>query len=121
MASAPSRRLTALGSQLSVVAAAAPPRELEAAIIGATGAGNYGHGLDSILDSVRASVRVTAIADADADGRRTVAAARGTDPATYASYTELLAAEHPSLVVIAPRWVTNHHAVGMGTGAKISL
>jgi predicted dehydrogenase len=92
-------------------AAAAIQRKYRAAIIGHTGAGNYGHGLDLIFVG-RPDMEVVALADADADGR-VKAAARTGAARQYADYREMLAKEKPDLVGVAPRWTNQHHAMAL--------
>jgi predicted dehydrogenase len=91
--------------------AAADDRPLKAAIIGHTGAGNYGHGLD-VLFAGRTNIEVVALADADAEGRAKAAARTGAYR-TYADYREMLAKEKPGLVSVAPRWTNQHHAMAL--------
>lgn len=91
--------------------AGAANRKFRAAIIGHTGAGNYGHGLD-LLFAGRPNMDVVALADADADGREKAAARTGA-LRQYADYREMLAKEQPDLVSVAPRWTTEHHAMAL--------
>lgn len=96
--------------------------KLHAAIIGHTGRGDYGHGLDLIFDDVP-NVEVVVLADPDAAGRA-AAATRTKAARQYADYRELLAKEKPQLVAIAPRWTDQHHAMALAalqTGAHICL
>lgn len=74
-----------------------------AAIIGDTGRGNYGHGLDVALVGLP-NVRIVAVADPDAEGCA-AAQARVGAPSAYAEYREMLERERPDLVVVAPRWL----------------
>lgn len=86
-------------------------RRLRAAIIGHTGKGNYGHGLDVCFNH-RDDVEVAAVADADAAGRAK-AAERVKGARQYADYREMLAREKPQLVSVAPRWTDQHHAMAL--------
>src|SRR5262249_35151005 len=68
---------------------AMPPTKYRVAVIGRTGKGNYGHGLDTVwLKSDRAEL--VAVADEDEAGRA-AAAKRLKVPAAYADYREMLA------------------------------
>lgn len=80
-----------------------------AAIIGHTGAGDYGHGLDVVFTG-RANIEVVAVADPDATGRGK-AKQRARAQREYADYREMLAKEKPSLVSVAMRWSDPHHAI----------
>src|SRR4051794_24942436 len=72
-----------------------------AAVIGRTGAGDYGHGFDTIFAGFD-NISVEALADADESGRK-AAGARSRASRLYADYREMLAREKPRIVSIAPR------------------
>jgi predicted dehydrogenase len=87
-------------------ASAAETIRRKAAIIGHTGRGDYGHGLDEIfLD--RPELELVAIADADANGLEG-AAAKLKPRSRYADYREMLSREKPDLVSVAPRQAGQH-------------
>src|SRR2546428_11760028 len=92
--------------------AAEPGAKLKAAVIGHTGRGDYGHGLESIFNN-RPNVEVVALADPDSAGRAKTAAKIGA-PRSYADYREVLEKERPGLVSIAMRQSDRHQAVAMG-------
>lgn len=76
-------------------------------IIGRTGKGDYGHGVDVAISKVP-NVEIVALADENEGGR--AAAAKRTNPkTTYASYREMLDNEKLDLVAICPRWIDQHH------------
>src|SRR5690242_14234789 len=77
-----------------------------AAIIGRTGKGDYGHGLDTVYNGMK-NVQVIAVADPDAAGLK-AAAARSGAKETYADYREMLAKVKPEIVSIGPRWIDCH-------------
>ena len=102
-----------LGWPLLVMAtrAATTERKWRAAIIGASGRGDYGHGLDAVFGEFP-SIEVVAVADPVTEGReRAVSRARA--KRQYAHYQEMLAVEKPELVVLAPRWSEQRHAMAM--------
>ena len=72
-----------------------------AAVIGHTGKGDFGHGLDTIFAG-RADVEVVAVADANEAGRAKAVERCGAKRG-YAGYREMLEKEKPSLVSVAPR------------------
>ena len=76
-------------------------------IIGSTGRGDYGHGVDVAFTKVR-NVEVAAVADPH-EGGRTAAQKRTGAPKSYADYHQLLAEEKPDIVAICPRWIDQHH------------
>jgi predicted dehydrogenase len=95
---------------------------LRAAIIGHTGRGDYGHGLDAVFNG-RGNIEVVAVADPEASGRKKAAAAANS-ARQYDDYRAMLEKERPDLVSIGPRWTDQHHAMGMAAlkaGAHIYL
>ena len=96
------------------------PTKYRAAIIGATGRGDYGHGLDEAFRDVD-SVEVVALADADPQGLEATGAKLGIAQ-RYADYRQMLEAERPDLVAIAPHSVNERGAMikaAAGVGAHI--
>lgn len=78
-----------------------------AVVIGATGRGDYGHGVDVAFTKVP-NVSVVAVADAH-EGGLAAAQKRTGAPQAYADYREMLAQEKPDIVGICPRWIDQHH------------
>lgn len=76
------------------------------AIIGSTGRGDYGHGMDAIWKSM-AQCEVVAVADQDESGREKALPRTGAARA-YADYREMLDMEKPHIVAICPRWIDQH-------------
>ncbi len=76
------------------------------AIIGRTGRGDYGHGLDVVWNGIE-QTEVVAVADPDPQGRA-AAAQRVKAPRSYADYRQMLAKERPHIVSVAPRWLDCH-------------
>ena len=108
------RRNVAMIGRVAMTAAAAQVGQrqalirgdLKAALIGATGRGDYGHELDNCL-AHREDVELIAIADADETGRQKTA--NHLKPKrTYSDYREMLSREQPQLVVVAPRHADQH-------------
>ncbi len=95
-------RLAAFGA----VRAKAKERKYKVAVIGRTGKGNYGHGLDVVWNDID-QAEIVAVADVDAKGRA-VAARRLKAPRAYADYHEMLEKERPQIVSVAPRWLDCH-------------
>jgi predicted dehydrogenase len=93
-----------------------------AAIMGNTGHGDYGHGLDLIFNG-RENITVVAVADPNEAGRDK-AAARAHALRRYADFRELIKREKPQLVSVAPRWSDQHHAMALAAlraGAHVFL
>lgn len=76
------------------------------AIIGSTGRGDYGHGLDAVWQTFD-DCEVVAVADYDEPGRLRAQQRTGAARA-YADYQMMLQQERPSIVAICPRWVDQH-------------
>jgi len=76
------------------------------AVIGRTGKGNYGHGLDVVWNSIP-NVEVVAVADADEKGRA-ACAARIKAKNVYADYRQMLDKEKPQIVSVADRFLDQH-------------
>jgi len=92
-------------------AAEAPSRLKKAAVVGHTGHGDYGHGLDELFQN-RPGIELVAVADADPAGLER-AAAKLKPRRRYASYREMLERERPELVSIAPRQADQHRDMVM--------
>ncbi len=87
------------------------PDPLRAAVIGCTGKGNYGHGIDTVWASIP-EVTVVAVADEHEAGLAS-AQQRLKAPAAYASYREMLEKERPQIVGIGPRWIDQHAEIAI--------
>lgn len=107
---------TSAGAMLATMilrtqSARAEDSKRRAAIIGHTGVGDYGHGLDLIFDG-RPDIELVAVADADAAGlaraKERLKAARA-----FADYRLMIEQERPELVSVAPRQTIEHHAMVM--------
>lgn len=77
-----------------------------AAVIGHTGRGDYGHGLDVVWQQLP-EVELVAVADADEQGRARAADRLGVAHA-YADYRQMLDEVRPDFVSIGPRWLDQH-------------
>ena len=76
------------------------------AVIGRTGRGNYGHGLDTVwINYPRAEI--VAVADEDEAGRA-AAKKRLNAPVAHANYREMLDQVKPEIVSVAPRYPDCH-------------
>jgi predicted dehydrogenase len=79
------------------------------AVIGSTGKGNYGHGLDTAFKDVE-RVSLIAIADDNAEGLKQTGK-RLQVAHLYADWRKMLAAERPDIVCVGPRWTTDRVAM----------
>jgi len=93
--------LTAAAGPLG--AAPVGTRKYRAGVIGHTGHGNYGHGLDTVWNAFD-FVDVAAVADPDDAGRAQAMEKNGAKRG-YRDYREMLTKEKPDVVSIGPRWM----------------
>jgi predicted dehydrogenase len=98
------------------------PRKWRVCVIGHTGRGDYGHGIDLVWKSIPGA-EVLAVADPVAEGAAKAAKRTGA-ARIYADYREMLRKEKPDLVSICPRWADQRvemiEAVA-GAGAHIFM
>lgn len=122
------RTASALGALAAVTQSAsrsraeATPRPRRAAVIGHTGRGDYGHGLEMVFRG-RPGIEVVAVADPVEAGRIRARERAGAARA-YADYREMLEREKPELVSLAMRHADQHHEVGLAclrAGAHLYL
>ena len=100
-------RSTAVGlAALGARSAKAKKPKYKVAVIGRTGKGNYGHGLDVVWNDID-QAEIVAVADDDAKGRA-AAAKRLKAPRAYADYRLMLEKERPQIVSVAARWLDCH-------------
>lgn len=79
---------------------------MRVAIIGHTGRGNYGHGLDTMWQQMP-ETEIVAVADADEKGLSAAQKKLGV-VAGFADYRKMLAETKPEIVAVAPRFVDEH-------------
>ncbi len=98
---------------------AASDKKLRVAVIGHTGRGNYGHGLDTVWLKIP-ETEIVAVADADEAGLRKelqkLKLERG-----FSDYREMLAKVGPDIVAVCPRHGDQHHDMALAAveaGAK---
>ena len=86
-------------------------RKLRVAVIGHTGHGDYGHGLDVMWLHV-SGVELVAVADAEAEGlakaQKKLKLERG-----FADYRRMLAEVKPDIVAVAPRHLNEHRDMAL--------
>lgn len=75
-------------------------------VIGHTGAGNYGHGVDTVWLKIP-QCEIVGVADPNEAGLKS-AAARLKAPKAFADYRQLLDETKPDIVAIGPRWIDQH-------------
>ena len=101
---------------------AAGETALRVGLIGETGGGDYGHGLEKMFVG-RSDGVVVAIADSGAAKRAEVAAQIG-NPRQYDDWRVMVAEETPDIVVIAERWSERHYEISkacLEAGAHIFM
>ena len=80
-------------------------RRYPVGVIGRTGKGNYGHGLDVVWKQFSS----TQIVADENPASLAASAERLGVRATYAGYPEMLRQPKPDIVAVAPRWIDCHH------------
>ncbi|MDP6444485.1 MAG: Gfo/Idh/MocA family oxidoreductase [Pirellulaceae bacterium] len=85
-------------------------------VIGHTGRGNYGHGVDRGWLHVP-NCQIVGVADADESGRGQ-AAKRLKAPRAFADYRKLLDETKPHIVSICTRWLDQHHAMALAAAER---
>ena len=78
----------------------------KAGVIGRTGAGDYGHGLETVYRDLE-QVDLVAVADPDPEGRSAAGERTGAGR-LYADYRRMLAEEDLDLVSVCPRMPDCH-------------
>jgi predicted dehydrogenase len=89
------------------------PAAVRVGVIGSSGKGDYGHGLDTAFQDVEGAT-VVAVADDNPAGRERVGRKLGVSRA-YADYTRMLKREKLDIVCVGPRW--HNERVAMVTAA----
>jgi predicted dehydrogenase len=92
------------------------------AVIGRTGRGNYGHGLDIVWRQFE-NVQIVAVADENEQGRTAAQKRLGAKNA-YADFREMLKKERPQIVSVADRHLDQHRDMVVAcaeAGASIFL
>jgi predicted dehydrogenase len=85
---------------------AAPEKKWRVGVIGHTGRGNYGHGLDTVWLSLP-ETKIVGLADADKDGRERTRRKLGMVPG-FAEYQQMIKQVQPDIVAVSPRHVDQH-------------
>lgn len=85
-------------------------------VIGHTGKGNYGHGLDTVWMHMP-NCEIVAVADANEAGLKR-AAAKLKAPQAYSDYRQMLDEAKPDIVSIGPRWLDQHRDMVLTTAAR---
>ena len=97
---------TVAASLLSQARAAETPGKLRVGLIGHTGRGNYGHGIDTMWATLP-ETEIVAVADADEQGLagelKKLKVSKG-----FADYKAMLAEMKPDIVAIGPRHIDQH-------------
>lgn len=88
-------------------------------VIGHTGRGSFGHGLDTVWTKVE-ETEIVAVADADAAGLEKAKGRLNLDSG-FADYRTMLAEVRPEIVAVCPRHADQHHEMALAAieaGAK---
>ncbi len=80
-------------------------------VIGSTGRGNYGHGLDTAWQAIEETT-VVAVADDNPAGLAATAKKLGVD-ATFTDYRQMIEKAKPDIIAIGPRWIDQHRDMAL--------
>lgn len=91
-------------------------RKYRIGVIGDTGRGNYGHGIDTVWLDIP-GCEIVGVADADERGRA-AAVQRLKAPQGFADYRQLLDATKPDIAAIGPRWLDQHRDMAVAAAER---
>jgi len=92
-------------------------RKYRVGIIGRTGKGGYGHGIDTVWKEVPERFEIVAVADEVPAGRdKAVAVAKA--QRGYLDYREMLDKEKLDIVGVGPRWIDQHRDMLLAVAEK---
>ena len=91
-------------------------RKYRIGVIGHTGRGNYGHGIDTVWLDIP-GCEIVGVADADERGRA-AAVQRLKAPQGFADYRQLLDATKPDIAAIGPRWLDQHRDMAVAAAER---
>ena len=94
-----------------------PPRKLRVGVIGHTGRGNYGHGLDTVWLKVP-ETEIVAVADAH-DGGLANAKKKLQVTEGFANYRTMLRKVKPDIVAVCPRHADHLEAMREVRGSSV--
>ncbi len=86
------------------------------AVIGHTGRGNYGHGIDRVWLELP-ECEIVGVADADRAGLE-AAVRRLQAPKGYSDYRKMLDELKPDIAAVCPRWIDQHFAMVMAAAER---
>ncbi|MGI9471350.1 MAG: Gfo/Idh/MocA family protein [Rubripirellula sp.] len=87
------------------------------AVIGHTGRGDFGHGLDTVWLRIP-NANIVAVADANESGlKKELSKLQLQSGAGYGDYCQMLQRERPEIVVVCPRHLDQHHDMIMAAVA----
>lgn len=108
------KQASVLGAAIAPLRHAALAKDdepLGVAVIGHTGRGDFGHGLDTLWKAIP-STRIIALADPDERGRSKAGERLDLHPTQlFSDYREMLTEKSPDLVAVAPRHVDQHFSM----------
>lgn len=85
-------------------------------VIGNTGRGNYGHGIDTVWLKFP-ECEIVAVADPNEQGRAK-AVERLKAPKAFADYRQMLDEAKPDIVAVCPRWIDEHRDMAVAAAER---
>lgn len=101
----------AAGATLAAFGADSSPRKLRVAVIGHTGRGDYGHGLDTMWLKLP-ETEIVGVADANPKGLES-ALKKLPGVRSFADYRQMLTETKPDIVAVAPRQIDQHRDMAL--------
>ena len=111
--------LATAAASSAIPAASRQTDSFKVGVIGHTGRGNYGHGLDVVWKNIP-ETRIVGVADGNPQGLTAAKEKLGAEVATT-DYREMLMKVRPDIVAVCPRHPDQHHAMmtaALESGAK---
>jgi len=87
-------------------------KKYRVAIIGHTGQGNFGHGLDTVWKTLPDHFTVVGVTDLNEKGLAKAVEKTGAEKG-YSDHEKMLKELRPDIVAICPRWISRHHELAM--------
>ena len=100
----------------SYLKAAGANERIRVSVIGRTGKGNYGHGLDKVWLEIP-EAQIVAVADDNPEGLSKAASELKVEKA-FADYRVMLDEVKPDVVSICQRWLDKHHEMAMACAER---
>ncbi len=107
---------TALSTSVSAPVRSSGERHYRIGVIGSTGRGDYGHGLDTAWFAFP-NCEIVALADDNEKGRAEAEKRLGLKE-SFSDYREMLDEAKPDIACVCPRWMDQHHDMALAAAER---